>query len=41
MLAREERQAGFSPKWIPVLVPLPAAILAALVFFIGWLILEP
>ena len=34
MLAREERTAGFSPKWIPLLVPLYAVMLVSLVYFV-------
>jgi len=34
MMAQEARQIGFSPKWIPVAVPLYAAALVALVFLV-------
>ncbi len=36
MLAEEERRVGFSPKWIPVLVPLAAATFFALIAFISY-----
>ena len=34
MMAQEARQIGFSPKWIPLAVPLYAAALVALVFLV-------
>lgn len=34
MLAQEARQAGFSPRWIPVAVPLYALLLVLLVFVV-------
>lgn len=34
MLAQEARQIGFSPRWIPIAVPLYAAMLVALVFLV-------
>lgn len=39
MLAEEERQVGFSPKWIPVLVPLAAATFVALIMVISYAVL--
>ena len=33
-LAQEARQAGFSPRWIPLLVPLWALLLIGLVYFV-------
>jgi hypothetical protein len=39
MLAREERQAGLPPKWIPLLVPLYALMLIGLVYFIVYEVL--
>ena len=32
MMEQETRQAGFSPKWIPVAVPLYGLLLVLLVF---------
>lgn len=39
MLAREERQAGLPPKWIPVVVPLYGLMLVALIFLIAYEVL--
>jgi hypothetical protein len=34
MLAQEARQTGFSPRWIPLLVPLYAVMLVSVVYFV-------
>lgn len=39
MLAEEESRTGFSPRWIPILVPLAGATFVALIMFISYEVL--